>query len=78
MEMPTFITDIFGGKNPLKSLTAWGLVIYATATAASSAACSNGLLSFETCETLEGFVATVGVVLAGLGIRKASPAKNVA
>lgn len=66
------------GKPWFKSLTAWGLLVFFGLTALIDQACAEGLLSHETCATLQGWSRSVGGVLTVLGLRKAATAKNVA
>jgi hypothetical protein len=73
-----YILSIFGGKNPVKSLTAWGLVVWSLGDTLVQTACGpTGLLPAETCSQLGDAVQALGGVLTALGVRKASTAKNV-
>lgn len=68
--------DLFGGKPWFKSVTAWGLVIFAAGSAAATGACEVGLLSSSVCETAMTVVQWTGGILVTLGLRKAATAPN--
>lgn len=63
---------IFGDKPWFKSLTAWGLVIFAVVPVAVRAAEQAGLLPAGVGDTVDSIAAKLGPVLAGLGLRKAA------
>lgn len=76
--MPKVISATFGGKSPFKSLTAWGLVVYAVGDSLVETACGpTGVLPSEACAQLAPAVESLGAILAALGIRKAATAPNV-
>lgn len=63
---------IFGDKPWFKSLTAWGVVLFAAGSAGIGEACgSAGLLSEGLCGSLNGFLTAFGSILAALGLRRA-------
>ena len=68
--------NIFGGKSWYQSLTGWGVAIFAGGSALATAVCAAELISPELCATILKGVQFVGVILGGLGIRKASTAPN--
>jgi hypothetical protein len=74
--VPEMLKNLFGEKAWYQSVTAWGLVVYAAATAGATAACESGLLSFQTCDSVETLGATLGSVLVVLGLRKAATAPD--
>ncbi len=67
-----FVKGIFGGKAPWDSMTAWGLAVFVAGDAFLGQVCSAGMIGAETCVMLQGAVAKTGVVLAALGIRRAT------
>lgn len=76
MATPQIISGIFGDKPFYQSLTAWGIATYVGLEAMASTACESGLLSFETCGSIETAGAKIGSVLVVLGLRKAATSKN--
>lgn len=67
-----FIKSIFGGKNPVNSLTAWGLVLWHGINAALGSAVEGGLLSEHAVAIITSFTVPTGQVLTALGIRRAA------
>lgn len=65
------INSLFGGKSPVKSMTAWGLFIYAVGATIITAGVEHGIIGASLGATLGGIVDKLGVVLAGLGLRRA-------
>jgi len=72
------ISAIFGGKSWYKSLTAWGVVLWAGLAPMLSAACGDeaSLLPATTCATLSTVATWAGSILTVLGVRKAATAPN--
>lgn len=72
------LSAALGGKSWYKSLTVWGLIIFAGATAGAQEACELGAFSGGVCDNIERWGATLGTVMTGLGIRRAATAPNTA
>jgi len=70
--MVAFIRGIFGGKSPVNSMTAWGLVIWHGLNAALGSAVDGGLLSEHAVAVITAFTVPTGQVLTALGIRRAA------
>lgn len=70
------LENLFGGKPWFKSVTAWGIVIFAAGSAAATGACEVGLLSTSACATVMSIVKWTGGILVTLGLRKAATAPN--
>jgi hypothetical protein len=70
------LTQFFGGKAWFKSMTAWGLIVWATAEAVMGQICEAGILSPDACSSAGAIVSAAGAILAALGIRRAATAPN--
>ena len=68
--MSELFNGIFGDKNWFQSLTAWGLVLFAAATAGAESACAAGMASVETCSVIQDVATKISAVLVTLGLRK--------
>lgn len=68
--MSELFKGIFGDKKWFESLTAWGLVLFAGATAAAESACAGGMVGAETCSVIQDVATKISAVLITLGIRK--------
>ena len=64
------LNALFGGKQWFRSMTAWGLAIFAIGSQAVTALGTNGIITPELTAFLAGHVDTFGVVLGMLGIRR--------
>jgi len=66
-------TRIGIGKNPLASLTVWGLFVWQASAKIAELVCTQGhdLLPADWCPSVEGFVLGFGQVLTFFGIRRA-------
>ncbi len=70
-------SNILGDKNVFKSMTAWGVFLYEIGGSIVEAAANAGFLTPGGEETLAALVASAGVILGALGIRKAvGPGKS--
>lgn len=54
-----------------KSMTVWGLVLFAGAAPMLDAACQSGALSVDACTAAAVWLEKAGAVLTALGIRRA-------
>jgi hypothetical protein len=72
------LSKLFGGKSWYKSITAWGVILWAMAAPGIETACDPNiaLLSVSTCNMLSAILAKVGAALTVIGIRRASTAPN--
>ena len=70
---------LVGDKPVWKSMTAWGLALFAAVPPALDVLCAEGtgVLSTETCAMLTTWAQNVGGVLTVLGLRRAATAPNV-
>ena len=75
-----FLKNIFGGKNPLQSITAWGVALIAGGQSLEA----SGVLppgfsatGQEVTNNIVAFMTSLGGLLSILGIRKAASAPNV-
>ncbi len=65
------LSAIFGDKAWFQSMTAWGLILLTVGGSAVDELCAAGIMGAAVCVTAKGWVLKIGVVLAGLGIRRA-------
>ena len=65
-----FSLDNIFGKSPLKSWTAWGLVIFAVGEKFVAEAAVQGVLGTDLSSWLQSNISTIGEILAVLGVRR--------
>lgn len=65
------IGSLFSGKMPWKSLTAWGLLIYAMGAQFVTIGAEQGIIGAPLAVTLSSIIEKVGVILTALGVRRA-------
>jgi len=75
--MPEIFKNVFAGKVWFKSLTAWGLVLFAVTMAGVEAATGAGLIDQALGDKIIGYGAVINGYLVTLGIRKAASAPSV-
>lgn len=63
---------IFGDKPWFRSMTAWGLVLFAAVAPVVSEMGAAGLIAPELAASINGWSIKIGAVLAGLGLRRAA------
>ena len=70
------LTSLVGDKPLYKSMTVWGLALWQMGQPVLDSLCSAGILDVDTCGTAGEWLVKIGVILTGLGIRRAATSPN--
>lgn len=64
------MNNFLGDKGAFKSMTAWGVFLYALGPEVIEAATTAGFITASGGEAITGLVSSIATILGGLGIRK--------
>jgi len=68
---------ILGDKPWFKSMTTWGMIVFAAASAGVTQACGDGVIGAGACDTIATVLQYVGGAMTVLGLRRAAVSPNV-